>query len=169
MKWIGAVLLICATTLIGFDRASKLSKRPKEIIQIKHALQILEAEIVYSQATLSEAFNKIAQQLPSPVAILFQRVATELQTSSDLTKTWIEQVNYFLMHASLSQDEAEVLKQFGKTLGQHDITQQKKYIQLALTHLDRILTEAQENHQRYGKMYKNLGVLAGLFLVLLLI
>lgn len=169
MKWVGAILLICATTLIGFELAKRLSNRPKEIRQLKSALHILEAEIVYSQAPLALAFDKIANQLAEPVSELFYSVATELQTASDLTQTWNNQVDQFLKRSSLGPDEEEVLKQFGKTLGQHDITQQKKYIKLALTHLDRVLTEAQENNLRYGKMFKNLGILAGLFLVLLLI
>lgn len=169
MKWLGAILLICATTLIGFELAKRLSNRPKEIRQLKSALHILEAEIVYSQAPLALAFDKIANQLAEPVSELFYSVAIELQTSSDLTETWNNQVDQFLNRSSLGPDEEEVLKQFGKTLGQHDITQQKKYIKLALTHLDRVLTEAQENNLRYGKMFKNLGILAGLFLVLLLI
>lgn len=169
MKWIGAILLICATTLIGVEFSSKLSRRPKEIRQLKTALQILEAEIVYSQATLADAFSKIAQQLSQPVSSLFQAIASKLNTSNDLTYTWAEEVNRFLGNSSVGRDEAEVLLQFGETLGQYDIVQQKKYIQLSITHLDRVLIEAQENHQRYGKMFKNLGVLAGLFLVLLLI
>lgn len=169
MKWVGAILLICATTLIGFELAKRLSNRPKEIRQLKSALHILEAEIVYSQAPLALAFDKIANQLAEPVSELFYSVAIELQTASDLTQTWNNQVDQFLKRSSLGPDEEEVLKQFGKTLGQHDITQQKKYIKLALTHLDRVLTEAQENNLRYGKMFKNLGILAGLFLVLLLI
>ncbi|GAA5415478.1 hypothetical protein Pryu01_00502 [Paraliobacillus ryukyuensis] len=72
-------------------------------------------------------------------------------------------------NSTLGVSEKEILEQFGQTLGQHDITQQIKYIQLAQTHLQRILENALDEQHRYSKMVKSLGFLAGLFIVLLLI
>ena len=60
------------------------------------------------------------------------------------------------------------MRQFGETLGKHDRIQQQKQIQLALTHLTREEVEAREKQASYGKMFKNLGFLSGLFIIILL-
>ncbi|SDL62474.1 stage III sporulation protein SpoIIIAB [Sediminibacillus halophilus] len=170
MKWIGAILLLCATTWAGFEFSRKLSDRPVQIRQLKSALQILEAEILYSQAPLAEACGTLAQQLPKPVSLFFQSVNKDLQgNTTDLYQIWKYNLDRFWPHAALKDSEKEVLKQFGRTLGQHDFSQQQKHIQLALTHLDRELEEAQNQQLKYSKMVKSLGFLTGLLVVLLLI
>lgn len=170
MRWIGALILLSASTWIGFEIASQLNNRPKEIRQLKSALQIVEAEIVYSQAPLEEAFFVVAKQIPQPVSSFFEAISKDLQMRSvDFPASWDYRLGNFFSEVSLGDYEKEIMHQFGQTLGQHDITQQTKHIQLAFTHLDRALEEALDNQQRYGKMVKSLGFLAGLFIVLLLI
>ncbi|MFD1850596.1 stage III sporulation protein SpoIIIAB [Oceanobacillus bengalensis] len=170
MKWIGALLLILATTWMGFEWSNRLMKRPKHIRQLKNALQILEAEMIYSQLPLQDAFMNIANQLPNPTSSFFKTLGKNMQEKNvDLYDVWKINVEKFMQLSSLGPNEKEILNQFGRTLGQHDFYQQQKHIQLTLTHLDRELEDARDNQFKYSKLAKSLGVLAGLFIVLLLI
>ncbi|ASN05278.1 stage III sporulation protein SpoIIIAB [Virgibacillus necropolis] len=170
MVWIGALLFIGTTTWIGFDISNKFRERPKLIRQLKNALQILEAEILYSQLPLREAFESIAKQLPDPTKSFFQNLASNLDDKkTDLYSTWSHHVDELNQTSAIGKNEKEILKQFGRTLGQHDFSQQQKHIQLAVHHLDRELEEARDNEFKYSKMAKSLGLLCGLFIVLLLI
>lgn len=170
MKWIGALLFIGTTTWIGFEWSKRLNNRPKHIRQLKNALQILEAEILYSQLPLQEAFITIAKQIPQPTKFFFQALGKSLEEkNSDLYSLWEKQVKALMEVSCLSGNDQEVLNQFGRTLGQHDFDQQQKHIQLTVSHLDRELEDARDNQFRYAKMAKNLGLLCGLFIVLLLI
>lgn len=170
MKWIGALLLLCATTWVGFEFARKLNDRPKQIRQLKNALQILEAEILYSHSPVIEACESLAKQLPEPICWLFGSIGEDLNKEpAVLYDVWEKNVENFWPLTAFGRDEKEILKQFGRTLGQHDFSQQQKHIQLALTHLQRELEEAQEYQHRYSKMAKSLGFLTGLLVVLLLI
>lgn len=170
MKWIGALLFLSITTWIGFEWSHKLNKRPVQIRQLKNALQILEAEMLYSQLPLQAAFLTISEQIPEPIKTFFVNVSQEMSTNRfDLLEIWDGQVNELLSVSSLGRNESEILKQFGRTLGQHDYLQQQKHIQLTTTHLDRELEDAREHQQRYSKMARNLGFLCGLFIVLLII
>ncbi|QDP40574.1 stage III sporulation protein SpoIIIAB [Radiobacillus deserti] len=170
MKWIGALLLLSATTWVGFEFARKLNERPKQIRQLKNALQILEAEILYGQTPIIEACATVSKQLPKPVSWFFASFSKDLRKQSgDLYEVWQANMNRFWPFASLGKNEREILEQFGRTLGQHDFSQQQKHIHLALTHLDRELEEAIDYQYRYSKMAKSLGVLTGLLVILLLI
>ncbi|UFT97741.1 stage III sporulation protein SpoAB [Radiobacillus kanasensis] len=170
MKWIGALLLLSATTWVGFEFARKLNERPKQIRQLKNALQILEAEILYGQTPIIEACATVSKQLPKPVSWFFAGFSKDLgKRPGDLYDIWEKNMNRFWPLSSLGKNEKEILEQFGRTLGQHDFTQQQKHIHLALTHLDRELQEAIDYQYRYSKMAKSLGVLTGLLVILLLI
>lgn len=168
MKWIGALLFISMTTWIGFEISKRIDDRPKHIRQLKNALQILEAEILYSQLPLQEAFLTIAKQIPNPLRSFFENLGEAMEKDGvELADLWERQVNVLMQQSSLKKIEQEILLQFGQTLGQHDFTQQQKQIQLTVSHLDRELAEARDDQYRYSKMAKSLGILCGLFIVLL--
>ncbi|GAA0602664.1 stage III sporulation protein SpoIIIAB [Virgibacillus siamensis] len=170
MKWIGAMLLIGTTTWAGFQISKRLNERPKHIRQMKNALQILEAEILYSQLSLKDAFMTISKQIPEPVSSFFETAALSLEEkNTDLFSMWNQRLIELFTSSALGGNEHEILKQFGRTLGQHDFDQQQKHIQLTIKHLDRELEDARDNQFKYGKMAKSLGLLSGLFIVLLLI
>ncbi|CDQ39690.1 MULTISPECIES: stage III sporulation protein SpoIIIAB [Virgibacillus] len=170
MQWVGALLFICTTTWIGFEWSNRLANRPKHIRQVKNALQILEAEMMYSQLPLQDAFHTIKNQTPFPIHAFFDRLYKNMnQESKDFGIVWQNSLDELMDISCLGNNEKEILLQFGQTLGQHDFLQQQKHIQLAASHLDRELEDASEQYQKYGKMTKSLGVLCGLFIVLLLL
>lgn len=170
MKWLGALLFIGTTTWIGFEWSNELTKRPQHIRQLKNALQILEAEILYSQSPLQEAFDIISKQVPEPARSFFANLSDRMtQQTTQFMSIWDEQVDVFIKQSSLGNEEKEIMKQFGRTLGQHDFHQQQKHIHLTISHLDREMADARDHSLRYGKMAKSLGFLCGLFIVLLLI
>lgn len=170
MKWIGALLLISLTTWVGFEWSDRLNKRPKHIRQLKNSLQILEAEMLYSQLPLKDAFTLIAKQVPMPTKSFFNELSKGMhQSNIDLLSLWDHEVDQYVNKSALKTNEQDILKQFGRTLGQHDLIQQQKHIQLTSTYLDRELEEARDDQYKYGKMAKSLGFLCGLFIVILLI
>ncbi|PWU68546.1 stage III sporulation protein SpoIIIAB [Gracilibacillus dipsosauri] len=170
MKWIGAILIIITFFWIGIEFANRMEKRPKLIRTLKNALLILEAEIVYSQTAVQDACIHISKQVPQPIALFFEQVGLRLKNENrELYSIWEQEVELFWNSVPLFSDEKEIMKQFGRTLGQHDTVQQQKYIQLALTHLNNKHTEAEEMYQRYGKISKSLGFLTGILIALLLL
>lgn len=70
---------------------------------------------------------------------------------------------------ALTKKDLHVLKQFGDTLGLHDLVQQKKQIELASIHLHKQLNESVEEEKRFANMSRTLGLLTGVLIVLVLI
>lgn len=68
-KIIGAAIIIIATTWAGFEAAKKLSMRPRQLRQLKVAMQSLEAEIMYGHTPLKEAARKLSKQMAKPLSI----------------------------------------------------------------------------------------------------
>lgn len=170
VKIVGAILIVAATTWIGFEAARHLSERPRQLRLLKSALQSLEAEIMYGHTPLHEAARRLAAQLKEPLSSFFELFATKLTHSEATVKeAWEESLTNIWKLTALKQGEFEIMKQFGETLGRHDRTQQQKHIQLTLTHLEREEADAYDKQSKYEKMVKSLGFLTGLLLVILLI
>ncbi len=170
IKLIGAVLIIVATSWAGFEAARHLTERPRQLRQLKVALQSLEAEIMYGHTPLSDAAKNIAKQLEKPLSWFFEGFSYKLDKANLTVKeAWQQSLEDVWNTTAYKTAELEIMKQFGETLGQHDRYTQQKHIQLALTHLEREELEARDKQIRYERMVKSLGVLSGLLLVILLI
>ncbi|MCM3650348.1 stage III sporulation protein SpoIIIAB [Metabacillus litoralis] len=169
IKWMGAVLIIVATTWAGFEAAKHLSERTRQLRQLKVALQSLEAEIMFGHTSLIVAAQNISKQLPKPLSLFFDQFAKKLVKGHTSVKgAWEESLQEVWSYTAFKQGEYEVLKQFGETLGQHDRISQQKHIKLTLSHLEREEADAIDRQNRYERMMKSLGVLSGVLLVILL-
>ncbi|UOY89772.1 stage III sporulation protein SpoIIIAB [Bacillus glycinifermentans] len=169
LKLFGAVLILAAATWIGFEMAKPFSERPKQIRQLLAALQSLEAEIMYGHTPLRLASKHIAEQLSEPVSSLFETFSHKLgEGTASAGAAWEDSLRKVWPETALKTKEFDILRQFGETLGRHDLVSQQKHIKLALTHLETEEAEANLAQAKNEKMVKSLGFLSGLLLVLLL-
>lgn len=169
VKLIGAVLIVAASTFIGFEFARRFSDRTKLLRQLKTALQALEAEIVFSHKPLGLAAKDIGEQTDGPISKFFSRFSRLLlQGGTNVKAAWEESLKELERKSPVRAGEMEVLRQFGETLGKHDLLSQQKHIRLALVHLERESGDAEERQARNEKMIKSLGFLSGLLIVILL-
>lgn len=169
-KLIGALLVIGATTWMGFDMSQHLSRRPKQLRLFRDCLQTLDAEIMYSHTPLQEAAKKISAQMPEPLKSFFTIFANKLSQPEVSVKTaWEESLLAIWGKTDFKQNEYEILLQFGENLGKHDKFTQQKQIMLALTHLEREETQARDKQKQYEKLVKSLGFLSGLLFIILLL
>jgi stage III sporulation protein AB len=170
MSWFGAIAILTATTIFGFEWAKRVRERPKRLRELKVTLQALEAEIMYGSTPLQEAFQHIGKPLKEPLSAFFLTISDLLsQGELSVQEAWEKQLLILAQETSFKNGEIEVLRQFGSTLGRHDKEHQQKQIQLTLAHLNREEKEARDIQERYEKMCKSLGVLLGLLIVILLL
>lgn len=170
MKWLGALLCISMTTWIGFELGNRLAARPKQIRQFILSLQMLEAEMGYSQLTLQQIFSRIHKKISFPVCSFYEQLAKVLEgVVPDFLHVWDTSVDKLIKQSALQKSEQDIIKQFGRNIGQHTFHQQQKHIKLAIHHLEQELDVAQEQCMKYEKMMKSLGLLIGIFIVLLLL
>lgn len=169
IKLIGAAVLICSTSLIGFSLAADCSKRPKALRELQALLQMLENEISYLSNLLGEAFNRIYERSNLDTALLFKEAAKYLETggiTADLA--WERAVDENYSGLSLNKEDKAVLLTFGKMLGNSDLEGQLNNIKLISSQLKLQELKAEEMRQKNEKMYRSLGVLSGLAIAIIL-
>lgn len=73
------------------------------------------------------------------------------------------------MNLSLNSEDIEVIKSLGKMLGKTDVEGQVSEINLTSEFLETQITKAEEDCKKNEKMYKTLGTIVGLAIVIILI
>jgi stage III sporulation protein AB len=169
-KLIGAVMVIVAAGLAGMALANAYARRPKELRQMRSALQMLETEIAYTATLLPDAFSQISLRCEQAVARLFDRAAAELKKMSGCTarEAWEAGINEYSVGTALTESDLSILRNLGNSLGVSDQTDQVKHLHLAMEQLKATVEKAEEEATRNVKLWNYLGFLGGLMVVLIL-
>ncbi|REK77350.1 stage III sporulation protein SpoIIIAB [Paenibacillus paeoniae] len=171
IKLLGAVLILVAGTLIGFQQAARFAERPRQLRQLAHALQRLETEIGYGHTPLPEALNRTAAATAEPIASLFRRTAEELKSEQgwSFQECWERSVQVIWIETSMKASERGVMLRLGSTLGISDKEDQMKHLRLALLQLKSEEDAARDDQGRYEKMWKSLGALLAVLIIILMV
>lgn len=170
LKWIGAICIFSATTILGFLFAKKNTDRVKILAEIISSLKMLEAEIMFSHSSLIDAAKKISTAFEGRVSQhyqLFSKKLTHNQTT--VSSAWVESVREAYNQSELEKPECDILEHFAVNLGKHDRTTEKKQILFAITSLQRMEQQAIEKEKNNNRMFKSLGTLSGIAMIILLI
>ncbi|MBB3109170.1 stage III sporulation protein AB [Paenibacillus phyllosphaerae] len=171
VKLIGAVLILFAGTMIGFQQASRFAARPRQIRQLIHALQRLETEIGYGYTPLPEAMSNTAIHLPEPIKSMFHEVCRLLAQDNELSfrECWEQAVVKHWPSTAMKSAERSALIRLGTSLGISDRDDQIKHLKLAETQLGAEEEAARDEQARYEKMSRSLGVLVAALVVILIV
>ncbi|MFS8541749.1 MAG: stage III sporulation protein AB, partial [Tissierellales bacterium] len=70
---------------------------------------------------------------------------------------------------NLKEEDIELFLSLGRLLGTSDRTDQEKNFKLILNQIEILINEAKLEKDKNEKMYKNLGILAGIAIVIILL
>ncbi|MBA4494984.1 stage III sporulation protein SpoIIIAB [Paenactinomyces guangxiensis] len=170
LKLLGACLILTACTWIGFQMARHVADRPRQIRQLRSALSYLETEIGYGTRPLIQACRQIASQELGPVSRLFATSAKNLaQMDGASTFECFERaIELEWKNNALGRSEQAIMLNLSRTLGISDREDQLHHLALANSNLKVEEMKAREEQERYEKMYKTVGILAGALIVILM-
>ncbi|MGA9172427.1 MAG: stage III sporulation protein SpoIIIAB [Thermoactinomyces sp.] len=171
IKWVGAIFILIASTWTGFLLAGNLRERPRQIRELRSCLALLKTEINYGVRPLADALARIAQTVSGALSRILESGSKNLlsmdgESTYECLRRAIED-EWRL--TSLTKTEKEILLKLCHVLGNSSREDQLHHLELAATQLEVEETKARAEQERYEKMYKTMGILAGALLVILLI
>ena len=115
----------------------------------------------------SSRFKGFLLEIPDPHRV---QVATAENMDEKGVKTaWTNAVNECSTKLSLKDADKDILMTLGKNIGRTDTDDQIKNIKYIKSMIAEQEKQAQSEYRRFGKMYRNGGVLVGLLIVIMLI
>ncbi|ATY84394.1 stage III sporulation protein AB [Kyrpidia spormannii] len=170
LQWVGSAFVLTASAGLGFYKAERLRKRVEALRSVQAGLQLLDTEIAFSATPLPRALARIARVCAPPAAVIFADAAEGLESRPEVGAGvhWEAAVGKRCAELALAPADEEILVQFGRTLGVSDREDQRKHIRMALERLSVQEREAAGEAAQRVRMWRSLGILAGLAVVVLL-
>lgn len=173
---IGAFFVILASTGIGLYFGSNVKDRLEKLQMLKQQFTAIKSDIGYSKTTFPEAMQDMAEKLSGNKACyefanFYEELSKQLIEHSgiSLREIWENAVEKHLKKTTLTASDLQLLSSLGGQFGGLDRDMQLKTIDLYLARLeeDRIL-EVQKAGEKM-RLYRTLGLLAGAFLVVVML
>ncbi len=171
MTLLKIILIICileVSTKIGFILSSKFNKRLQEYLIIEDILIYIEGRIKYSQENLINIFKDLSIQYKnSNFGRLFSNINDDLiSNNSTLYEAFSNNIE---KNKNMFSCNLDILLQLAKNLGNSDVENQIKNISLLKDRIKVLIKNSKVIKEKNEKLYRNLGIICGLTIAIILI
>ena len=165
LKIIGSIFIITATTGIGFSKSKELQNHLNTLEELKKIFCLLRSELQYTHAPFVEVFSKISTKTSTPYKEWLSNLSKRLMTKTRGTfwEIWSMSITEDLNETNLKEEELEELKNIGKNM---------EYIEsldLFIEQLEYRINNTREAYRSKRKLCQSIGIMGGVFLVILLL
>ena len=165
LKIIIYIAIFTSSSYVGILFSRKYTNRVNELKDFKNAFNIFKTKLKYTYAPLDEIFMDISKSVRGTVGLTFLDICNnmKLQNATDSFNNAIDTVNL-----DLTVEDKETIKNLSKLLGKTDIEGQLSQIDLTLSFLNIQIEKAEKEKEKNEKLYKTLGIITGLGIVIIL-
>ncbi len=171
IKGVLAVSIIALSTLTGYLISLNYEIRIKQLTAFIYSIKVMETEMSYSKNFLMDIIKKLSLNNEKIVSYFYKNMADFLDRSygEDFSTIWCASADISLEASALSGTDKKIIKDFGKNLGKMDMKNQQKIFDYFYKRFELQLEEAINEKIKKSRVYKNLGVAAGVMVVVVLI
>lgn len=171
LKLISSSLIFLTSTTIGYLYGRTFSSRLENLIFLEQCIKILETEIVYGATPLPEALTNVFKKGKSKVSYIFEEIKNDLLTHKreGVYNSFLSVEKELYENLHLKKEDVEIFLALGRVLGTSDRRDQQKNFVLTLNQINAQILEAKNERNKNEKLYRNLGVLTGTGIIILLI
>lgn len=171
LKIIGSIMIIASSCCIGNFSAERLAGRCRNLQDFITVMVNLENEILFKATPLSEALFSCSKITNEGISSFLRKTASDIgrKTGKSTREIWYNNTQMFKERLCLEDSDADIIKSLGATIGALDTDIQANSIKLCQKNLSYALQSSLENKEKYIKVYKNAGVLIGIFISILFI
>ena len=159
-----SIFLVCST--IGLLKSQKYIYRVNELREFKNALNMFKTKIKFTYEPLPEIFRQISGAIKPNIGSIF-KIASYNMNFFSAGDAWNKAIDTDILHINL--EDKNVLKNLSKLLGATDLEGQLSQIEMTSNFLDEQIKKAEKEREKNESMYRKLGMIIGLGIVIILI
>jgi len=165
---IGGALVCVACAALGLYMSNKGMIRARQLTEFKQSLLMLKSEIEFAAYPLPLAFAHIAGRFAG-FADFYETLSERLADKHmGIATAWGKGLTEF-DNSYLKPEDLQAIGGLGAALGSIDSAVQLKAIDNMIADIDEILARLAEQNLKDSKMYKQLGLLGGVLIVVVLL
>ena len=169
-KLIGSILVLTATAGAGYLYGEGLKDYLRQMEYLRYIAGMIRGQLEYTGAPLQELLMDVSAKIKEPYKSWLEHTArrTARRTDADFTEIWKGCVEKDLGAAGLKKEHREWIRDFGAFLGQGDRETMGRSIELSMKQMDLMIRQQRGELAGKRKIGNWLGVMSGLFLIILL-
>jgi len=171
VKLVGAVLVLVSAYAMGSVLALRIKEQEKWLKEIKTTMFLLLGELEYRQMPLPEALEMIGKRHGGNLQTFFQLLSEELKKKEgfSLQETWQQLAILALKDSPLSKQQKEEFAELGLYFTETDRETRKNSMEFYLNRLEEDIVNIRETGGEKAYLCRTLGMLGGIFLLILVL
>ena len=167
IRYIFLLLIFAGSTSVGYILSKRFKNRTIELKDLKSALNIMKNKIKFTYKPLEEIFEEISVLTKGGIADLFSKAHKNIKTIN-AKDAWNQAVEDTKDLLNFNKEDLNLVKSIGNMLGKTDVEGQVSELNLSIGFIDTQIEKAEAECKRSEKMYKSLGTIIGLAIVIIL-
>ena len=160
--------IVAGSTSIGFIISKGYSERLDELNAFNTLINILQNTIKFTKLPLKDIFEQIGNiTIKTRVKNIFINCSQKIKDTT-LENAWKQAIDEEMDYLNMKNEDFDVIETLGNTLGKTDIDGQMNELNQFKERLNIQIKQAEEEKRKNSKMFKSLGTIAGLVLVIIL-
>lgn len=171
MKVTGCICVVTCSFLLGNYYGSCMDRRLFGLRQVYFCMQLLRGEISYRHATLAEAFSQLTTRCDEALYGWLSYLGAELRrrNAAQFVEVWEASLERLSCDTALRKEDISLLREFGSNLGYLNLELQEARIVFFMERLAGVMEELSGELSQRKRLYRTMGLLGGIFLMLLLV
>ena len=168
---IGGLLILTATTGAGYIYCTELKAYLEKMQYLRYIFSLIKGEISYTHAPLPEVFSEVGRRVRKPYRtwLLETARAVEMREETGFARAWNRCADKYLKPLGLKQEHSVLMKEPGTFLVSLEQDTLDHTLQMYLNRMDLEIEKLRENLAAKTRIGGCLGVMGGLFLIVILI
>lgn len=166
LKCILLLLVFIATAYVGLLMSNKYKNRVVDLKEMQCALNMLETKIKFTYSPLPDIFEEIAEHVNPNISHIFRMASIKMDTIN-AKEAWEQAID--VSYTNLNKEDINTIKSLSKLLGKTDAEGQVSEIQLVKKFLETQIEKAENECKKNEKLYRTLGIVSGMGIVIILI
>lgn len=159
-------LIFLASLKAGKIISRKYSNRVTELKEMKNALNMFLTKIRFTYESVPESFSEIGNNINGKIGEIFKDASNSMK-EMPAGEAWEKVIEE--KETSFTDEDKNIIKNLGRMLGKTDLEGQVSEVKLVQNFLDTQIELAEKEKQKNEKMYKTLGGVIGLAIVIILV
>lgn len=171
LKVVGCLMIMAASSGYGLTKGLEYKRQVEEMSRIERIIWQLRGEISYMKAPLPDVFYRVGGRLTEPYKEWMYSLSEELKGYSmeSFKEIWERVTRDKLRGISLPKSEWDELLRLGAQMGYLDIRMQETALEWYGNQMQGRETAMRDVLAQKKRLFGYLGVMGGVFLVILLI
>ncbi len=169
VRLILCILCVGSAGALGMVKGERMRRRIQALGQLIRFLNHVARELEFGREPLPEIFEKMARRSKAPLQDFLQQTAKDLQTDTAyISEIFSRNIKMYLNGWDLASMDLQLLEQFGRELGYPDRQLQIHTVESYQQELERRKDELQKEYPKASRLFRTLGISAGVLAAVLL-